>query len=162
MRSESYGRKCARLMRNGGYWWYWCYRTTPMEIEEVPQVLPDQFASLQRTPPVDPSAAHLSIQSTGTEFHSRGPPLGSTPAELTPAADLLGTSSQHTPAGDPRGPSSSVQSTPAGDPRDTVPPHSAPIRIGVPHPLGVRPGFASQVGSSGPHTLTHVGQRDQG
>ena len=100
--------------------------TAPMEIEPVPQV--DQVVSLQRTPLLDPTPAQLSTQSTGVEFHSRGPHIGSTPAELTPAvdllgassphtpaADLMGTSSQHTPADHPRGPSSSVQHTPTRD-----------------------------------------------
>ncbi|KAI9195947.1 hypothetical protein LWI28_019639 [Acer negundo] len=52
---------------------------------------------------------------------------------------------------------------------DRVPPYSSAIQwitsflwTGLPHPFNVRIGFAGQVGSSGPHTLTPVGRRGQG
>ncbi|KAK0595874.1 hypothetical protein LWI29_010784 [Acer saccharum] len=61
-------------------------------------------ASIPRTPLVDLSVAHPSIHSTGAEFLSRGAPIGSIPVELTPA-------------GDPRGQSSSSYCTPSVDHR---------------------------------------------
>ncbi|KAI9200787.1 hypothetical protein LWI28_013211 [Acer negundo] len=99
--------------------------TSPMEIEKVPQqvFLPDQpvhsqnliqSTSLQHKPPVDPSAEHFFIHSTGTEI-----PNLNAPKELTPAGYHWRHSSslQRTPVGDIRGQSPSIHRTSGGNTR---------------------------------------------
>ncbi|KAK4854351.1 hypothetical protein QYF36_022649 [Acer negundo] len=149
--------------------------TAPMEIEEEPQqVLPDQpvhsqelvqSTSLQHTPPVDPGAEHPFIYSIETEI-----PSLSAPKELTPAGDRRRHSSnvQRTPTGDTGGHSPSTHRTSGGNTRG----QSSSLQLSHPvdhieldqitPPFNVRIGFAGQVGSSGPHSLTPLGRRGQG
>ncbi|KAI9196299.1 hypothetical protein LWI28_022753 [Acer negundo] len=110
--------------------------TTPMEIEEEPQqVLPDQPVHSQE----------LAIDGDIVPMYSA--PLQAIQGDIV---------RQHI------APLEAIHG-------DRVPPYSSAIQwitsflwTGLPHPFNVRIGFAGQVGSSGPHTLTPVGRRGQG
>ncbi|KAI9159879.1 hypothetical protein LWI28_002789 [Acer negundo] len=117
--------------------------TAPMEIEEEPQqVLPDQpvhSQELRQRSPVSVHPKSLHLQTIDDDIVPKyNAPLQAIQGDIV---------RQHI------APLEAIHG-------DRVPPYSSAIQwitlswTGLPHPFNVRIGFAGQVGSSGPHTLT--------
>ncbi|KAI9198516.1 hypothetical protein LWI28_017290 [Acer negundo] len=121
--------------------------TTPMEIEEEPQQSTPSFIPQRQRSPVSVHPKSLHLQAID----------GAIDDDIVPMYSALLQAIQGDIVRQHIAPLEAIHG-------DRVPPYSSAIQwitsflwTGLPHPFNVRIGFAGQVGSSGPHTLTPVG-----